>query len=166
MVVVQPYSAGILPREERLLAGPEVGVRAVAAAPVIRCDVVTIQKESLFPSLHNPRSTYQAVLRMLLRFVVPQLTDYDELRVVAAEWSPYAGLVDLLDDSLKRPRGRRGPLWIKPYRVMTAPSATHPGLQLADYVAWASHRRRSRHEADWWDALAAEGRACSDHLAF
>ncbi|MCC7364732.1 MAG: DUF3800 domain-containing protein [Dehalococcoidia bacterium] len=48
---------------------------------------------------------------------------------------------------------------------MTAPSAAHPGLQLADYVAWASHRRRSRHEAEW-DALAAEGRTCSDHLAF
>lgn len=86
--------------------------------------------------------------------------------MVAASWSAHPELPALIESVMTNAGYNHPVLWSRPLHVMQAPASAHGGLQMADYAAWASHRKRSRSHASHWDSIQASGRGLSDHEVF
>lgn len=137
---------------------------AIREAPLIRCDVVSLQKGLVYQQLRTPRAMYRAALRVLFRYTIPRLASYDELMIVASEWSAFRELPPLIGEVLTVKGYNHPVLWTKPYCAVQALSASHGCLQVADYVAWASNRRRTRDDDHWEHFVTAPGRDVSDFV--
>ena len=133
-----------------------------SALPIKRCDVVALRKEAIFPGLRNPREMYSLALRLLLDYLVPRIESSDDLTVVLAKWQPVPDLPALARTVLERPTLERR----VSTTVLQAPSAAHAGLQYADYLAFASHRQRTRGEERWLNSTRSAARGFSDFTAF
>jgi hypothetical protein len=134
-----------------------------ARVPITRCDVVSMLKSSAYAQVRTPDKMYGAVLKALLRYVVPKLA-CDELAVVTAKW-PAADTAAIVREAATEPGYRRPVLWMKPLHVMTAPAAVHGGLQYADYLAYAVHRtRQGKDPKGWLELTHAQGRAHSNFV--
>ncbi|MCZ2109128.1 MAG: DUF3800 domain-containing protein [Dehalococcoidia bacterium] len=134
--------------------------------PIARCDVVAINKDAVVPSLRSPEAMYALAARLLLKFVVPRLNDCDQLSVVLARWSAVADLPRIVRPELQESRRGRRVIWPGPVDVIQLPSSAHPGLQAADYVAFAAHRERSRSDSRLFEMLYARDRKVSHWIAF
>ena len=88
--------------------------------------------------------------------------DLRTLTVVLAKWQPGPDLPALAHIVLERATFERR----ANTTVLQAPSAAHAGLQYADYLAFASHRQRTRGEERWLNATRMPARAYSDFTAF
>jgi hypothetical protein len=131
---------------------------AFASAPILRCDVVSITKEKVYPSLRAPDRLYGLCLGVLSRYCLPQMAHYDTLTVVAARLDPLIpDLRPILRHALTTSRPGEPIPWAGPYDVLQAPAAAHAGLQMADYLAWACHRAQTRQDHQWLNATIAQG---------
>jgi len=134
--------------------------------PIARCDVVALKKEAVFSWLRSPESMYGLAARLLLQYVVPRLEQCDHLSVVLARWSAVPDLTGVVRSELQTRKAGRPAIWTKPLDVMQLPSSAHPGLQAADYVAFAAHRERTRFDSRLIEALYARDRKVSHWIAF
>lgn len=122
---------------------------AIGTAPLLRCDVVSIVKSRIYENLRSPRAMYRAALKVLFRYTIPRLAHFDELMVVASEWSAFRDLPALIGEVLTVASYHHPVLWEKPFCAVQALAASHGCLQVADYVAWANHRRLTKDEGYW-----------------
>jgi hypothetical protein len=140
---------------------------AFGRLPLVRADVLALLKEGVLRDRRTPELLYRTAARELLRFVMPTLANYDSAVIVAAEWRPLVeDVAEIIRDVLTRELWSGRTVWSGTLRVMQAAAGVHAGLQVADYVAWASNRRRMHGDARWVSRIHEAPGAWSDHVAF
>lgn len=103
-------------------------------------DCVVIEKRKLNPTLHSPEKFYPQFANYLLQYIFNRYKANPEERIVV--------ITDQIPVNKKRKAVERAFLtYIKsnlggrPYTVLHHRSASHSGLQAADYLNWAIHRK-------------------------
>lgn len=138
----------------------------LAQAPIVRCDVIALTKANVHRERRAPKLLYNLALRQLFAEVGQALGGYERLVVVTAELKPLVqDLPSVVRSALANPTDRRAWIWRGSLDAFQLPAAAHGGLQLADYVSWASNRARSAGD-DRWIPYARGSRPWSDHTVF
>lgn len=133
---------------------------------LLRLDAVSVTKEKVHPALRHPSLLYGAVAGRLMRFVARQLTSYDELIVVLARWQAAEDIALRFEEATFHKGRRQSWAWAGRLRILEAEARVHPGIQVADYAAWAAHRRRKYEEHYWWSKVERSAPEVTDFLAF
>jgi hypothetical protein len=134
--------------------------------PIVRCDVVALRKEGVFPQLRSPRDMYRISLEILLKIVFGGLPQNDDVTIVTARWSAIPDLRPLVSEVGREQRADAIPGWDSGITALQCPASTHAGLQYADYLAFASHRNRTRGDGAALALTRKPGRGRSDFTAF
>lgn len=121
--------------------------------PTLKFDAVVAEKRKTGPALQHPHAFYPRMVGYLLRYILNEyrLTDFAEI-VVITDRLPVQSKRTVFEKSIKTTLAGMLPSEAR-YRLLHHDSKSHYGLQVADYLTWAVHRKWTLDDARSYDLI-------------